>query len=84
MEQESEDIEVPDNDITYRTPLSKKELEEGKKLQVVTQGPDGQELLKVTIPPGSRDGQKLRLKGKGGNGLEGRGDLYLVLETKEG
>ena len=40
----------------------------------------GQErTLEVTVPPGVRDGQKLRLRGKGGKGQNGGadGDIYL-------
>ena len=55
---------------------------DGKVIQVATAGPDGQELLKVRIPPGSKNGQKLRIRGKGKAGESGRGDLFLVLELK--
>lgn len=81
---ETENVPSPSSglkDITYVTPISSEELSRGKVIQVVTTGPDGQELLKVTIPPGSRDGQKLRIRGKGQVGEQGRGDLYLVLEV---
>lgn len=71
-------------DITYSTPLSAEELQSGKSIQVVTEGPDGQEMLKVNIPPGSRAGQKLRVRGKGGPGPQGRGDLFLQLEERDG
>jgi curved DNA-binding protein len=39
--------------------------------------------LKVRIPPGSRDGSKLRLKGQGGAGPPGAppGDLYLTIRV---
>jgi DnaJ-class molecular chaperone len=35
--------------------------------------------LEVTLPPGVREGQKLRLRGKGGKGRNGAedGDIYL-------
>jgi curved DNA-binding protein len=41
----------------------------------------GARTLEVTIPPGVSDGQKLRLKGKGGPGRNGgeAGDIYLHL-----
>jgi DnaJ-class molecular chaperone len=39
--------------------------------------------LKVSIPAGSRDGQKLRIRGKGRPGSQGRGDLYLHLVKKD-
>ena len=40
--------------------------------------------LAVTVPPGIRDGQKLRLKGMGGEGKGGGepGDLYLKVQIK--
>ncbi len=42
---------------------------------------EGMRTLEVTIPPGVSDGQKLRLKGKGGKGRSGGedGDIYLHL-----
>jgi curved DNA-binding protein CbpA len=67
-------------DTSYTARLTSREFQDGKVIQVVTQGPAGQEKLKVTIPPGSRAGQKLRLRGKGVPGPKGRGDLYLILE----
>lgn len=44
-------------------------------------GETHEEILKVTIPPGIRDGQILRLKGKGSDRSdgEGAGDLYLAV-----
>jgi curved DNA-binding protein len=44
-------------------------------------GPDGPRSLEVTIPPGVTDGQRLRLRGQGGQGRGGGppGDLYLVI-----
>jgi len=67
-------------DVTYLTPLSSTELEYGKVVRVVSGEGDNQEMLKVTIPAGSRDGQKLRLRGKGRLHPGGRGDLYLQLK----
>ena len=68
--------------LTYRMALTEEEMRDGKTVRVATTGPDGQELLKVSIPPASRHGQKLRLKGKGLFTPHGRGDLFLVLELK--
>jgi len=44
-----------------------------------------QERLTVRIPPGVRDGQRLRLRGQGGPGFGGGppGDLYLVIRVEE-
>ena len=53
------------DDLTYLMRLTREELEQGKSVQVVSQGPDGQEMLKVKIPPGSKSGTKLRLRGRG-------------------
>lgn len=71
-----------DLDITYHTPLSAVELQHGKTIQIQVFGERGEQTLKVTIPPGSKPGQKLRLKGKGRPGTTGRGDLFLRLEKK--
>ena len=39
--------------------------------------------LEVKIPPGVRDGSRVRIAGKGGQGYGGvRGDLYLVISVK--
>ena len=42
----------------------------------------GERTLQVTIPPGTSQGQKLRLRGKGGKGLNGApdGDIYLQID----
>lgn len=68
---------------TYTALLTAAELRAGKEIQLITQGPDGQEKLKVRIPAGSRGGQKLRLRGKGAPGPDGRGDLFLELCERE-
>jgi len=70
-------------DMTYHTPLLAEEMQHGKIVQVVVYGEQGEQTLKVSIPPGSHEGQKLRLKGKGRPGAMGRGDLYLQLVQKE-
>ncbi|WP_136805874.1 DnaJ domain-containing protein [Desulfosediminicola flagellatus] len=72
---------TPQPDTTYTATLTADEFARGKTIQLITQGPNGQEKLKVNIPAGSRAGQKLRLKGKGRIGPGGRGDLYLKLES---
>lgn len=69
--------------ITYHTPLLEEELESGKVIQVLVYGEQGEQTLRVSIPPGSHAGQKLRIKGKGRPSPHGRGDLYLKLVKKE-
>lgn len=71
-----------DFDTTYHTPLTADELRRGKTIQILVYGQEGEETLQVTIPPGSRNGQKLRLRGKGRPGPLGNGDLYLNLVEK--
>ncbi|MEE4136746.1 MAG: DnaJ C-terminal domain-containing protein [Desulforhopalus sp.] len=39
--------------------------------------------MQVKVPPNSRGGQKLRLRGQGRPGPRGRGDLYLHLVEKK-
>jgi curved DNA-binding protein len=75
--------QLPDYDTTYHTPLTTDELRRGKTIQVVVYGDSGEQTLKVKIPPNSRNGQKLRIKGKGRPGPFGRGDLYLNLVEQE-
>lgn len=69
-------------DTIYHTPLTEKELRSGKTIQVLVYGEDGEQTLKVNIKPGSKDGQRLRIRGKGRPGPLGRGDLYLHLVKK--
>lgn len=72
-----------DINTTYHTPLTERELQHGKIIQVLVYGRGGEQTLKVNIPPGSKNGQKLRIRGKGRPGPLGRGDLYLHLVKKE-
>jgi DnaJ-class molecular chaperone len=60
-------------------PISVPDAVLGTKLDAPT--PDGS--VTLTIPKGSNTGKVLRLKGRGGVGLEaaGRGDLFVRLEV---
>ena len=40
------------------------------------------ETIEVKIPPGVRDGQRIRLRGKGEAGLGGNGDLYIITRIR--
>ena len=61
------------DDLFLDVPLSIEEAVNGAKIDVPTlSGP-----VKVTIPPGTSSGKKLRLRGKG---WQGAGDLYVVTQ----
>lgn len=67
------------SDILIDIPVHYSEAARGAKVLVPTiEGP-----VKVTIPPGSSSGRKLRLKGKGVPvpGKAGRGDQYVILQV---
>ncbi len=61
-------------DATYNVTISFREAATGAVRRVLL--PDGRE-LDVTIPPGSRDGHVLRLKGQGRRGPAGVGDALV-------
>lgn len=62
--------------------ISLEDAHRGTTLHLNLQDEDGAHTLEVTVPPGVRDGQRLRLKGKGGKGRNGGpdGDIYLHIE----
>jgi DnaJ-class molecular chaperone len=68
-------------DAHYRLALDFLGAVNGGKQQITL--PDGS-TLDVTIPPGTRDGQVLRLKGKGGAGVGGggAGDALIEIEVR--
>ncbi|MFC1673601.1 DnaJ C-terminal domain-containing protein [Pseudomonadota bacterium] len=68
-------------DIGYRMEISFLEAVNGTTKQVTM--PDGK-ILNITIPPGHRDGQILRLRGKGMPGLGGgrAGDAHVEVHVK--
>ncbi|MDO8280360.1 MAG: DnaJ C-terminal domain-containing protein [Burkholderiaceae bacterium] len=59
--------------------ISLEDAHRGATLNLDVAHEDGSRTLAVTIPPGTCDGQKLRLRGKGGKGRNGGsdGDIYL-------
>jgi DnaJ-class molecular chaperone len=68
-------------DVQYRLPLDFLDAVNGAKRQLSL--PDGS-TLDVTIPPGVRDGQILRLRGKGRPGIGGGppGDALIEIEVR--
>jgi curved DNA-binding protein CbpA len=74
---------APDVSVPLRLTLA--EAERGARRRVVLPGNGGRddEVL-VTIPPGTRPGTRLRLRGRGRTGPDGRpGDTYLVVELTD-
>jgi curved DNA-binding protein len=59
--------------------ISLEDAHHGTSLNLQLADEKGSRNLEVTIPPGVREGQKLRLRGKGGKGHNGGadGDIYL-------
>ncbi len=74
-------IRMRGGDIAYRMEVSFLESVNGAKKHVTMQ--DGKTLA-ITIPPGHRDGQILRLRGKGMPGLGGgaAGDAHIEVKVK--
>ncbi|WP_138935403.1 DnaJ C-terminal domain-containing protein [Roseovarius arcticus] len=72
--------DMPGQDAQYRLAVSFLDAARGAKTRITL--PDGN-ALEVTIPEGARDGQTLRLRGKGGPGYgAGRpGDAFITLDV---
>jgi curved DNA-binding protein len=72
---------VPVNGRDYENTIkiSLEDAHRGVTLSLDVAASEGLRTLEVTIPPGVREGQKLRLRGKGGKGGNGGvdGDIYL-------
>ena len=75
------DIRMRGSDVQYRLELDFLDAINGGKRQITL--PDGS-VLDVNIPPGTRDGQILRLRGKGRAGLGGGppGDALVEIEVR--
>lgn len=67
-------------DLYREVNLSKREASTGIKKTIMYDRDNGKKKLLVTIPPGVKEGTKIRLKGMG---LEGNppGDLYLIVRV---
>jgi curved DNA-binding protein len=66
-------------DLSYNLTLPSEQVRGGSWVQIAVDRGRGQEVLRVKIPPGTRNGTRLRLKGKGRAGAERVGDLYLTI-----
>lgn len=61
--------------------LSLEDAHRGTTVSLDLEHEDGARTLAVTVPPGTVEGQRLRLRGKGGAGVRGgeAGDIYLYI-----
>lgn len=66
-------------DVEAELPLTLEEVVKGGKHQVTLQMPNGPRTLEINVPPGIKDGGKLRLSGQGDPSSSGgeAGDLFL-------
>jgi curved DNA-binding protein CbpA len=64
-------------DLFYSISLEERELRDGAFVTIGVKRDTGRETLKVRIPPGTRPGTRLRLRGKGLRGGGGPGDIFL-------
>lgn len=72
-------IKVDGADVEYSIEVSFADAAKGTETEVTMA--NGKR-LKVTVPPGTRDGQSLRLRGQGLGGLGGGGDGDALVEIK--
>lgn len=73
-------MRVPGADQEAELPLTVEEAYRGGRRTVTLAGPAGQRRYQVDVPPGTTDGQRIRLAGEGGRGSGDdapAGDLYL-------
>jgi curved DNA-binding protein len=69
-------------DLSYNLTISSAEADGGIWAVIAIDRGQGQEKLKVKIPPGTRSGTRLRLQGKGKRRGDDVGDLYLTVILK--
>lgn len=72
-------------DMTYQLTLTRREALSGSKIRIAYKRGKTSEKLDVTIPPGTKPGSHLRLRGKGRPSPAGGppGDLYLHISTRD-
>ena len=70
---------MPGRDFETSVRIRLEDAHRGTTVNLDLKDGDGERTLQVTIPAGVTDGQKLRLRGKGGKGFGGGpdGDIYL-------
>ncbi|MFF1674480.1 DnaJ C-terminal domain-containing protein [Streptomyces sp. NPDC058256] len=78
-------MRVPGADQEAELPLTVEEAYRGGRRTVTLAGPAGQRRYQVDVPPGTTDGQRIRLAGEGGRGSGDdapAGDLYLRVRIR--
>ena len=70
-------------DVEHEITLDFMQAVRGMTATLRMQGPDGKtETLDVKIPPGVREGGRVRVRGKGEPGRGGAGDLYMLIHIR--
>lgn len=69
-----------DQTVSISIPLEDAYHGANRTLNVHIPGESGQKKLKVKIPKGIKEGQKIRLSGQGGKGHQANGDLFLEIK----
>ena len=72
-------------DIIYDLTLTRRDADSGSKVRIAFKRSKRPEKLEVTIPPGTKSGSRLRLRGKGMRNPRGGppGDLYLHVRVAD-
>lgn len=71
-------------DVTYDLGVDFLQAVNGTTATIRLQREEGQsETINVKIPPGVKEGSKIRVRGKGAQGPGGAGDLYIVVHVRE-
>jgi curved DNA-binding protein len=76
---------VDGEDLAYELPITVEEAHRGAEKHVTYQGPAGPKEIKVRIPAGIAEGQRLRVPGRGepSHGGGAAGDLYFTVRIEE-
>jgi curved DNA-binding protein len=76
---------IPGSDHEVEVEITVEEAYRGGSRSLNLAGPDGERTITVTIPPGVVNGQRIRLRGQGGQGTGGSpaGDLFLVVRIAD-
>ena len=74
----------PEADVEYPLTLDFMQAAKGCTTTLQLRRADGStERIEVKIPPGVRDGSKVRVRGKGRAGPDGSGDLFIMTRVRE-